>query len=112
MRSICKTLGWVMVMVVALAVSASAKPGYGTLAGVVLDPAGLPQMGASVWLISEDSGGRVISQLLTRQDGAFSTDHLRPGRYAVACFARGISSRDGASHRRDGQPDDSAARAG
>src|SRR5579862_3353955 len=83
MRSICKTLGWVAVMVVALAVSASAKPGYGTLTGVVLDPAGLPQMGASVWLISEDAGGRVISQLLTRQDGAFSTDHLKPGRYAV-----------------------------
>ncbi len=83
MRSICKALGWVTVLLVALAVSASAKPGYGTLSGVVLDPAGLPQMGASVWLISEDAGGRVISQLLTRQDGAFSTDHLKPGRYAV-----------------------------
>ena len=83
MRSLCKTLGWVTVLVLALTCSASAKPGYGTLTGVVLDPAGLPQMGASVWLISEDAGGRVVSQLLTRQDGAFSTDHLKPGKYAV-----------------------------
>jgi Carboxypeptidase regulatory-like domain len=83
MRSICKTLGWATVVIVALAVSASAKQGYGTLTGVVLDPSGLPQMGASVWLISEDTGGRVISQLQTHQDGAFSTDHLKPGKYAV-----------------------------
>jgi hypothetical protein len=90
MRSICRTLGWVMVMVVALAVSATAKQGYGTLSGVVLDPSGMPQMGASVWLISEDAGGRVISQLQTHQDGSFSTDHLKPGKYAVRVSLAGF----------------------
>jgi Carboxypeptidase regulatory-like domain len=83
MRSICRILGWVTVMVAALAVSVSAKPGYGTLSGVVLDPSGLPQMGASVWLISEDAGGRIVSRLLSNEDGTFSTDHLKPGKYAV-----------------------------
>ena len=83
MTSICKTLALVMVLVVTLAVSLPAKQGYGTLTGVVLDPSGLPQMGASVWLMSEDAGGKIVLQLLSNQDGAFSTDHLKPGRYAV-----------------------------
>ena len=55
MKSICRTLGWVMVVVLVLAASAAAKQGYGTISGVVLDPSGTPQMGASVWLISEDA---------------------------------------------------------
>ena len=90
MKSICRTLGWVMVMVLALAASVPAKQGYGTLSGVVLDPSGTPQMGATVWLISEDAGGRTISQLLSNQDGAFSTDHLKPGKYAVRVSLAGF----------------------
>src|ERR1700688_619191 len=89
MRSICRTLCWTTVLVAVLAVSAPAKQGYGTLSGVVLDPSGLPQMGASVWLISED-GGRVTSQLLSIQDGAFSADHLKPGKYAVRVSLAGF----------------------
>lgn len=89
MRSICRTLGWVTVMALAFAVPSSAKQRYGTLSGVVLDPSGMPQMGATVWLISEDADGRIISQLLTHQDGAFSTDHLKPGKYAVRVAAAG-----------------------
>src|SRR5271169_29905 len=83
MKSICRTLGWVMAAVLVLAASAAAKPGFGTISGVVLDPSGTPQMGASVWLISEDAGGRTISQFLSNQHGAFLIDHLKPGKYSV-----------------------------
>src|SRR4029077_13800639 len=58
--------------------------------GVVLDPAGTPQMGASVWLISEDAGGRIVAQILSNQHGAFFTDHLKPGAYAVRVSVAGF----------------------
>jgi hypothetical protein len=83
MKQNSKTLGWVMVITLLLAGSASAKPGYGTISGVVLDPSGTPQMGATVWLISEDAGGLTVSQLLSNQHGAFFTDHLKPGKYSL-----------------------------
>jgi hypothetical protein len=90
MKSICRTLGWVFVVVLGLAASAAAKQGYGTISGVVLDPSGTPQMGASVWLISEDSGGRTVAQFLSNQHGAFFTDHLKPGEYAVRVSVAGF----------------------
>ena len=90
MKSICRTLGWVLVIVLAFAASAAAKQGYGTLSGVVLDPSGTPQMGATVWLVSEDAGGRTISQLLSNQYGAFFTDHLKPGKYSVRVSLTGF----------------------
>ena len=55
-----------------------------------LDPSGTPQMGATVWLISEDAGGRTVSQLLSNQHGAFFTDHLKPGKYAVRVSLAGF----------------------
>jgi hypothetical protein len=90
MKSIGRTLGWVVVVVLVLAASAAAKPGYGTISGVVLDPSGTPQMGASVWLISEDAGGRIVAQILSNQYGAFFTDHLKPGQYAVRVSVAGF----------------------
>src|SRR5579864_3699850 len=90
MKVICRDLCWVMVMVLALVASVPAKPGYGTLSGVILDPSGTPQMGATVWLIAEDAGGRTISQLLSNQDGGFFSDHLKPGRYAVRVSLAGF----------------------
>src|SRR5580692_6873391 len=85
-----RTLGCVVVIVLVLGVSASAKPGYGTLSGVVVNPSGTPQMGATVWLISDDGGGRTISKLLSNAHGAFSTDHLKPGNYAVRVSLAGF----------------------
>jgi Carboxypeptidase regulatory-like domain len=90
MKSIYRTLGWVIVVVLVLAASAAAKQGYGTISGVVLDPYGTPQMGASVWLISEDAGGRTVAQILSNQYGAFFTDHLKPGEYAVRVSVAGF----------------------
>jgi carboxypeptidase family protein len=84
MKPTSKTLGWVMVITLLLAGSTAAKPGgYGTISGVVLDSTGTPQMGATVWLISEDAGGRTVSQLLSNQHGAFFTDRLKPGKYSL-----------------------------
>jgi hypothetical protein len=90
MKSIYRCLGWVVVVVLVLAASAAAKPGFGTISGVVLDPSGTPQMGASVWLISEDAGGRTVAQILSNQHGAFFTDHLKPGNYAVRVSVAGF----------------------
>src|SRR5258705_13909433 len=78
-----KPLVWVVVIVLAMASSIAAKPGFGTISGIVLDPSGTPQMGATVWLISEDAGGRTVSQPLSNQHGAFFTDRLKPGKYAL-----------------------------
>ncbi len=78
-----KTLVWVVVIVLAMASSIAAKPGFGTISGIVLDPSGTPQMGATVWLLSEDAGGRPVSQLLSNQHGAFFTDRLKPGKYSL-----------------------------
>lgn len=90
MKPTCRTVGWAMLIVLALAASASAKQGYGRISGVVLDPSGTPQMGASVWLISEDSGGRTVAQILSNQHGAFLSDHLKPGNYAVRVAVAGF----------------------
>ncbi len=90
MKSIRRTLGWVLGVVLVCAASAAAKPGYGTISGVVLDHSGTPQMGASVWLMSEDAGGRTVAQVLSNQHGAFFTDHLKPGKYAVRVTVAGF----------------------
>src|SRR6266699_175847 len=83
MKPAGKALGWVMVSFLVLGGSAAAKPVYGTISGIVLDPSGTPQMGATVWLISEDAGGQTVSQLLSNQHGAFFTDRLKPGKYSL-----------------------------
>ena len=90
MKSIGRTLGLAMVVTLVLAASVAAKQGYGTISGVVLDPTGTPQMGAIVWLISEDAGGRTVAQILSNQYGEFLTDHLKPGRYAVRVSVAGF----------------------
>src|ERR1700680_1258605 len=90
MKSAGKHLGWVTVMILVVAGSVTAKPVYGTLSGVVLDPSGTPQMGATVWLTSEDAGGRTISQLLSTHYGAFSSDHLKPGKDALRVSLAGF----------------------
>jgi len=83
MKLLCKTLGWTMIVVLAFGSRAAAKQGYGTLTGVVLDSSGTPQMGATVFLISEDLRGKTVAQLLSNQSGTFSTDRVKPGKYAV-----------------------------
>ncbi len=67
-----------------VAASAQAAPtGYGRLSGVVVDPNGTPQMGASVSVQREDVSGLPAMRLLTNQRGLFTTDRLAAGLYAV-----------------------------
>jgi opacity protein-like surface antigen len=90
MRSRGWVLGWAAVIAVSLAGSAEAKPNDGKLAGVVLDPAGTPQMGATILLISEDAGGQTISRLMTNQHGSFQSSGLKPGNYTVRATLAGF----------------------
>jgi carboxypeptidase family protein len=62
---------------------------FGKLTGVVADPAGNPQMGASVWLTPEFAGGRAL-ELLTDENGIFVGERLRPGFYSVKVTLAGF----------------------
>src|SRR5215469_7162240 len=92
LKSRLRTLGWVMVAALACAAPtwANQGQGFGTISGVVLDTSGTPQMGARVWLMSEDAGGRIVQQILSNQYGAFFTDHLKPGKYSVRVSMAGF----------------------
>lgn len=73
------------------AVSAHAGPaGYGKLSGIVVDPAGTPQMGATVLILAEDPGAVSPLELLTNQRGLFATELLRPGLYSVRVTLAGF----------------------
>ena len=110
MKSIGRSLGWATVVLLAVVSSAAAKQGFGTISGVVLDPSGTPQMGASVWLISEDVG-RTVAQLNSDQHGAFFSDRVKPGQYAVRVAVQRIPAGDGTPRRGDLQPHNPAPRA-
>ncbi len=60
------------------AASAFAANDSGKLSGYVADPAGNPQMGATVWLTPQFAGGRAV-ELLTDENGIFVGQRLRPG---------------------------------
>ena len=64
--------------------------GYGKISGVVLDPAGTPQLGASVWLIPEALDGHAATQLLSNQEGVFTGLRVRPGFYSVRATLAGF----------------------
>ncbi len=70
--------------------AAQAKPVPGTLAGVVRDAAGTPQLGASVELISEAVGVVAPHAFLTNTQGMFWGDKLAPGFYTVRVTLAGF----------------------
>ncbi len=70
--------------------AAQAKPVPGTLAGVVRDAAGTPQLGASVELISEAVGVVAPHAFLTNTQGMFRGDKLAPGFYTVRVTLAGF----------------------
>jgi len=74
----------------AIPAAAQAKPVPGKLAGVVRDPAGTPQMGASVELISEAVGVAATRSFLTNTQGMFRGDKLAPGFYTVRVTLAGF----------------------
>lgn len=80
-----RALGWLIAAGVfcLCGVPAQARTGDGRLSGIVLDPAGIPQLGATVWIVAEDMGDQAAAQLLTNQRGSFSSSQMRPGLYSV-----------------------------
>lgn len=64
---------------------------YGNLAGTVVDPAGVPQMGASIAILAE--GARASAEpltLLSDVRGAFAVERLTPGLYSVRVTLAGF----------------------
>jgi hypothetical protein len=70
--------------------AAQAKTVPGKLAGVVRDAAGIPQMGASVDLISEAAGLAASRGFLTNTQGIFRGDKLTPGLYTIRVTLAGF----------------------
>jgi hypothetical protein len=85
----------VMILLLAATVAtaapqAPAKTVLGKLAGIVIDPAGTPQMGASVQLIAEKAGSETVAEMLTNPRGVFTRDQLPPGFYSVRVTLAGF----------------------
>lgn len=74
----------------ALAPPLCADTSFGKLSGLVVDPAGVPQMGATVVLLSEDARTTTPVQLHTNDRGVFSSARVRPGFYSVRVTLAGF----------------------
>ena len=85
-----KAWGWVTLLALVAAAPVYAGPGHGKLSGVVVDPSGTPQMGATVWVLAEDAVGATTLQLLTNQHGMFTSERLLPGFYSVRVTLAGF----------------------
>jgi hypothetical protein len=72
------------------ALSLEAAPNSGKISGVVVDPGGTPQMGATVLVSSERIFGEAPAELLTNGNGRFSTASLAPGMYSVKVTLAGF----------------------
>jgi hypothetical protein len=71
-------------------IAGQAKPAPGKLAGVVRDIAGIPQMGASVEVLSETPGKIVSLGFLTNTQGIFRGEKFAPGLYTVRVTLAGF----------------------
>jgi hypothetical protein len=69
---------------------AQIKAASGKVAGVVNDTLGVPQMGATVQLISESAGVLSAVDFLTNTQGVFRGEKLRPGLYTVRVTLAGF----------------------
>jgi hypothetical protein len=66
------------------------KPALGTLSGIVRDTSGIPQLGATVELVSETPGVYAAKQLMTDPQGLFRGNKLLPGAYTVRVSLAGF----------------------
>jgi hypothetical protein len=69
---------------------AQIKSASGKLAGVVNDTLGIPQLGATVELISESAGARSAVDFLTNTQGIFRGERVAPGLYSVRVTLAGF----------------------
>jgi hypothetical protein len=70
--------------------AASALPNAGKISGVVVDPSGTPQMGATVLVSSETLLNGAPMQLLTNDRGRFTTSALPAGLYSLKVTLAGF----------------------
>jgi hypothetical protein len=89
-RAFFAALTLVMALGTAFAGGAAAATNYGKISGVVVDPAGTPQMGANVTLIAEGLSAEYHTQFLTNQSGAFSNPRVPAGIYEVQVSLAGF----------------------
>jgi len=66
------------------------KASLGKLTGVVLDLTGIPQMGASVRLLPENTVNSNAVEMLTNTSGVFASSPLLPGLYTVRVTLAGF----------------------
>ena len=69
---------------------AQVKAAPGKVAGIVNDTMGVPQMGATVQLISESAGALSPVDFLTNTQGVFRGEKLKPGLYTVRVTLAGF----------------------
>ncbi|MGB6786578.1 MAG: carboxypeptidase-like regulatory domain-containing protein [Candidatus Acidiferrales bacterium] len=80
----------VLGLVAAVISPTSAESRNGRIAGVVLDVAGVPQMGATVIITTESLLAADPIQLLTNEHGRFAATALSPGLYSVRVTLAGF----------------------
>ena len=78
-----------------LALPAAAAPNAGKIAGIVRDASGIPQMGATVVILSEQASlspalDSLHQELLTNDSGKFTTSALPAGSYSVKVTLAGF----------------------
>jgi hypothetical protein len=87
-RSI-RVLGFGLLMFF-VALPLAAAPNSGKISGVVMDPSGTPQMGASVSITAENLLTFAPAEFLTNDRGRFSTATLAPGMYSIKVTLAGF----------------------
>jgi hypothetical protein len=72
------------------AAQSRAKSPLGTISGIVNDASGVPQLGATVEVLSETPGDLFAHQFLTNTQGLFKAENLAPGLYTVRVTLAGF----------------------
>jgi Carboxypeptidase regulatory-like domain len=86
-----RALGLGLLLWCAAALPLAAVPQQaGKISGVVVDPSGTPQLGATILIASEQVTGSAPLELLTNANGAFASASLRPGLYSVRATLAGF----------------------
>jgi Carboxypeptidase regulatory-like domain len=78
------------VLLCLLPLSAIGAPNSGKISGIVLDSSGTPQMGATIFVSSDQLLGSSAVELLTNDRGRFSTALLPSGTYSIKVTLAGF----------------------
>lgn len=81
------SIGWLLCV---LALPLAAAPNSGKITGVVVDPGGTPQLGATVTISSEQLAAVLPVELLTNDRGRFSTLAIPAGMYSIRVTLAGF----------------------